>query len=79
MTTESFIKALGNEIRSRRKRKKLTQVGLAVRANVHPNTVSLIERAETVAGLEALLVLAEALDTPLSQIIKGAEDRINLR
>lgn len=79
MTTEKFIKALGNEIRARRKRKKLTQVGLALRAKVHPNTVSLIERAETVAGLDALLVLAEALDTPLSQIIKGAEDRIGLR
>ncbi|WP_175964269.1 helix-turn-helix domain-containing protein [Burkholderia pyrrocinia] len=79
MTTESFIKALGTEIRTRRKRKKLTQIGLALRANVHPNTVSLIERAETVAGLEALLVLANALDTPLSQIIKGAEDRVSFR
>ncbi|EDT04205.1 helix-turn-helix domain protein [Burkholderia ambifaria IOP40-10] len=79
MTTESFIKALGAEIRTRRKRKKLTQIGLALRANVHPNTVSLIERAETVAGLEALLVLADALDTSLSQIIKGAEDRVNFR
>ncbi|QTO23280.1 helix-turn-helix domain-containing protein [Burkholderia seminalis] len=79
MTTEEFIKALGNEIRARRRRKKLTQVGLALRAEIHSNTISHIELADTIAGLEVLLVLANALDTPLSEIIKGAEDRVSRR
>lgn len=79
MITAKFIEALGNEIRARRKMKKLTQVGLALRANVHPNTVSLIERAQIVAKVDALLVLSAALDTPLSQLLKGAEDRASLR
>lgn len=75
MTKELLLEALGKEIRARRKLKKLTQVGLALRANIHPNSVSLIERAETVAGVDALLDLAHALGTPLSQLLKAAEDR----
>ncbi|MCW3558907.1 helix-turn-helix domain-containing protein, partial [Burkholderia cenocepacia] len=47
-TTAHFIRALGDEVRTRRQTKKLTQVGLATRANVHPNTISLVERAQIV-------------------------------
>ena len=79
MTKKALIEALGKEIRARRKLKKLTQAGLALRADVHPNTVSLIERAETVAGIDALFDLASALGTPLSQLLKAAEDRAGIR
>ncbi|SEA60466.1 helix-turn-helix domain-containing protein [Paraburkholderia sartisoli] len=79
MTKEALLEALGKEIRARRKLKKLTQAGLALRANVHPNTVSLIERAETVAGVDALFDISNALGTTLSQLIKAAEDRAGLR
>jgi transcriptional regulator with XRE-family HTH domain len=79
MTKEALLEALGKEIRARRKLKKLTQAGLALRANIHPNTVSLIERAETVAGVDALLDIATALGATLSQLIKAAEDRAGLR
>ncbi|CAB3734717.1 hypothetical protein R8871_06081 [Paraburkholderia graminis C4D1M] len=75
MTNQALLEALGKEIRARRKLKKLTQAGLALRANVHPNTVSLIERAETVARVDALLDIANALGAALSQLIKAAEDR----
>lgn len=76
MSKEALLRALGKEIRARRKMRKLTQAGLALRANVHLNTVSLIERAETGAGADALFDIASALGTPLSQLIKAAEDRI---
>ncbi|MEK6292857.1 MAG: helix-turn-helix transcriptional regulator [Paraburkholderia tropica] len=79
MTKEALIKAVGKEIRARRKLKKLTQAGLAMRANVHPNTISLVERAKTIAGLDALIDIADALGLPLSQLIKAAEDRANAR
>ncbi|ONJ32859.1 helix-turn-helix domain-containing protein [Burkholderia cenocepacia] len=62
-TTAHFIRALGDEVRTRRQTKKLTQVGLATRANVHPNTISLVERAQIVPKIDALLALAAALDT----------------
>ncbi|MFX1671591.1 helix-turn-helix transcriptional regulator [Paraburkholderia sp. A2WS-5] len=79
MTKKALIEALGKEIRSRRKLKKLTQAGLALRANVHPNTISLVERAETLAGIDALIDIADAIGTPLSQLIKAAEDRAGTR
>lgn len=79
MTTAALIEALGKEIRARRKFKKLTQAGLALRANLHPNTVSLIERAHTLAGIDALIDIADALGTSLSQLIKSAEDRTSVR
>ncbi|PYE21208.1 helix-turn-helix domain-containing protein [Paraburkholderia silvatlantica] len=79
MTKEALIKAIGKEIRARRKLKKLTQAGLALRAEVHPNTISLIERAQTIAGLDALIDIADALGVPLSQLIKAAEDRGSAR
>ena len=79
MTKETLLEALGKEIRARRKLKKLTQAGLALRANIHPNTVSFIERAETVAGVDALIDIANALGTALSQLIRAAEDRASLR
>lgn len=79
MTKETLTEALGKEIRSRRRLKKLTQVGLALRAEVHPNTISLIERAKTPAGIDALIDIADALGTPLSHLLKAAEDRAGLR
>jgi len=75
MTKEALIKAVGKEIRARRKLKKLTQAGLAMRAEVHPNTISLIERGKTLAGIDALIDIADALGVSLSQLIKAAEDR----
>lgn len=75
MTKEALIKAVGKEIRARRKLKKLTQAGLAMRAEVHLNTISLIERGKTLAGIDALIDIADALGVPLSQLIKAAEDR----
>ncbi|WP_325088932.1 helix-turn-helix transcriptional regulator [Burkholderia contaminans] len=77
--TAHFIKALGDEVRTRRQTKKLTQVCLATRANVHPNTISLVERAQIIPKIDALLALAAALDTPLSQLVKAAEARADLR
>ncbi|WP_028203756.1 helix-turn-helix domain-containing protein [Paraburkholderia nodosa] len=79
MTKEALIKAVGKEIRARRKLKKLTQADLALRANVHPNTISLVERAKTLAGFDALIDIADALGVPLSQLIKAAEDRASAR
>jgi transcriptional regulator with XRE-family HTH domain len=79
MTKEALIKALGKEIRARRKLKNLTQAGLALRAGIHINTISFIERAESAAGIDALFAIATALGTSVSQLLKSAEDRINTR
>ncbi|WP_230463118.1 helix-turn-helix domain-containing protein [Burkholderia cenocepacia] len=54
-------------------------MGLATRANVHPNTISLVERAQIVPKIDALLALAAALDTSLSQLVRAAETRADLR
>ncbi|PRE45367.1 XRE family transcriptional regulator [Burkholderia multivorans] len=79
MTKEALTEALGKEIRSRRRQKKLTQTGLALRADVHLNTISLIERAKTFGGIDALFDIARALGISLSQLLKAAEDRADGR
>ncbi len=79
MTKETLIHALGKEIRARRKLKEWTQVDLALRAGIHPNFLSLIERGQTMAGIDSLLELADALGITVSQLLKSAEERIGLR
>jgi transcriptional regulator with XRE-family HTH domain len=43
------------------------------------NTISLIERAKTFGGIDALFDIARALDISLSQLLKAAEERADGR
>jgi transcriptional regulator with XRE-family HTH domain len=54
-----------------RKRAKLTQEGLAEMADLHPNYIGEVERAEKTVSVDALLRMAKAMKVPLSELVAG--------
>jgi transcriptional regulator with XRE-family HTH domain len=78
MARKSFLRCLGEEVRERRKALGLSQIALALEAEVHPNVVGRLERGEynpTVTILELLIV---PLKVDLSVLMAGAERRRSL-
>ncbi len=65
--------ALGAAVRAARKQLGLTMEQLAERADLHWTYVGGIERGERNPSYDALVRLATALDTPLSQLLAAAE------
>lgn len=72
-TTERLkfcAKQLGNQIKSLRKAKGLTQIELAERANMNSTYVGDVERANENISINKLILLADALEVPISELIK---------
>jgi len=61
---------LGQLFKDTRCKKKLTQVQVAEKSNLHWNTVAKIEREEQDAQFPTALAIAEVLDIPTSEITK---------
>lgn len=66
----SKSKSLGQLIKDTRRTKQLTQVQVAEKANVHPNTLAKIERGEQDAQFPTALAIAEVLGISASEITK---------
>ena len=62
---------IGDAIRSYRKRADFTQEELAELVNLNPKYVGEVERGEKIISIEALLRIAEAVKTPISQFFRG--------
>jgi transcriptional regulator with XRE-family HTH domain len=60
---------LGKRLRDRREELRLTQAGLADRADITPNTVSMIERGHSIPSIKMLLRLADALDVEPGELL----------
>lgn len=67
------VRALGTVVAKHRRSLGLTQSGLAERAELHKNSVGLIERGGTRVTLDALLALGDALGLPASELLAEAE------
>jgi len=67
------VRALGTVVAEHRRSLGLTQSGLAERAELHKNSVGLIERGGTRVTLDALLALGDALGLPASELLAEAE------
>jgi len=67
------LDSFGRAVRARRKEMRLTQEQLAERAGLHPNSISLIERGQTNAGLDVLFAIADALDIAAATLVNAAE------
>jgi transcriptional regulator with XRE-family HTH domain len=67
--------AFGAELTERRIRAQLTQQRLADMLGYDVSYIGQIERAEKSPTLEALLSIASALRTRLSDLLKAAEER----
>lgn len=63
------LQLFGRTVRRLRRERKLSQEELAVRANMHLNHVSSIERGERNLGFLSFLKLARGLDVPATQLL----------
>ncbi|MCW7538425.1 helix-turn-helix transcriptional regulator [Aquabacterium sp. A7-Y] len=68
--------AFGDTVRVERRQRGLTQGDLALRAGLHLNQVSRIERGEAVPSLLTIFALADALEMGSDQLIATAMQKI---
>lgn len=72
---QDFAEELSRRLMSARRRKGISQEALATKTNLSPQSVSNYENARSVPSLGSLLKIAEALDTPISQLLERLDDR----
>jgi transcriptional regulator with XRE-family HTH domain len=61
----------GKNLARRRRRAKLSQEELAVRASLHRTAVGQLERGERIARVDTLVKLAGSLDLPPGELLDG--------
>ncbi|MFD5901022.1 helix-turn-helix domain-containing protein [Streptomyces microflavus] len=66
-------RAIGQRVRDARTAARLTQEGLAGRAGVDRKTVNRLEQGATSPLLDHLLVIADAIGVPLSDLVREEE------
>lgn len=71
MAKERIAVRFGKRLAATRKRKKLNQVDLAVRAGVSRSMIAMLETGKKAPSLKRCEVLAEALEMSLSQLFRG--------
>jgi transcriptional regulator with XRE-family HTH domain len=69
--------AFGVVLRQFRTRADLSQVDLADRAEVHVNTISLLERGRRGPALDLVLTLAEALEVGPDELVLRTQNRVD--
>lgn len=67
------VSAFGQVVRRARLAKGLSQEELAEKANLHRNFVSLVERGQSKIALDSLFLLADALETTASELLRATE------
>lgn len=75
MRQSKVLRSLGEEVRERRKQRRLSQEALALQAGVHPNVVGRLERGLYNPSLRVLHALAENLHVSLPELFAGAAKR----
>jgi transcriptional regulator with XRE-family HTH domain len=68
------LKKLGLAVRRFREAQGLSQEKLAERAGVHRTYISGIERGQRNVGFENLVSIAQGLEIPLSDLVRGIDD-----
>lgn len=63
-------RAIGDSIRAERTRQKLTQERLAEAAGLDRKTVNRIEQASNATLIDHLVLIADALGVPLSDLVR---------
>ena len=70
-----YAKIWGNQIRALRKARGLTQAELAFRANMNVTYVGDVERANENISISKLILLADALEVPLSELLNSLDEQ----
>lgn len=65
-----FLKEFGENIKKIRQRKNLTQLDIAMRINGDANKISRIEGGKYNFKISSLLVLAQALDVDIKELLE---------
>lgn len=65
---------LGVAIRARRTELHLSQEGLGLRCELHRTYIAGVERGERNASLKSIARIAKALDIPVSELLRRAEE-----
>ena len=76
MASKHILKALGEEIRQRRKAARLSQEALAHGADLHRNVIGRLERGTYNPTVMTLLAIAAEFDIALAELVGGAERRM---
>jgi transcriptional regulator with XRE-family HTH domain len=71
--TISAEKCFGKVLREIRKEKDFTQEELAFESGYHPTYIGQLERGKKSPSLRAIMRLANALNTPASEILRRVE------
>ena len=64
----TFLKAIGDNVRLIRTKKKLSQEKLAELSNLHPTFVSNLENGKLNVSILSYYQIAKALETPLAKL-----------
>lgn len=73
MTSDSVLISFGERVKTLRRETNISQEALADKAQMHRTYLSGIERGERNVSLVNIAKLAEALDVPVSELVKGIE------
>ena len=73
-----FYRALADVIRQRRIELKLSLTQLGIRAGLSQQGISYLEREMRAPNIGTLLMVADALDVDLSELIRKAESMIEI-
>ncbi len=76
---QRLAKSIGQAIAARRTKKGLTQGDIAEKIGVDPVTISRIERGMTIVPLPRLAEIADALGSPLADLLRDGSPRISDR
>lgn len=68
VTDDEYIKSLGKRIRTIRKEKKMTQLEVAVGANMEENAVQRIEAGRTNPTTKTLIKISRVLGTEVKEL-----------
>lgn len=66
--------AFGQALRKYRKRKKWSQMKLAMEANMHLNALGNLERGKRNPSLRTVFILCRTLEVPVSKLLGDVED-----
>jgi transcriptional regulator with XRE-family HTH domain len=76
MRSKQYLKALGEEIRQRRRACKLSQEELANGAGLHRNVIGRLERGIYNPSILTLISISSELAVPISELLNSIERRV---
>jgi transcriptional regulator with XRE-family HTH domain len=71
VSPRQYRRILGENIRTHRKNRKISQEKLAEKADLHPKYISEVERGRKTISVDALARIAEALEATVNDLTRG--------